>query len=67
MYFLAAQYAGPILKNSLQIMADRDPLRMLERLLKLSVISVLMWLLMFFAMFHCFLNINAVSFFLEGY
>ncbi len=51
---------GPILQNSLEIIEKGDLLRLTERLLKLSVISVLLWLLMFFAFFHCYMNIAAV-------
>ncbi len=57
--FLAAQYALPILKNSLKVLDEGNSLKIAERLLKLSVISLFMWLLMFFAFFHCALNIMA--------
>jgi diacylglycerol O-acyltransferase-1 len=59
MVFLAAQYAFPILKNSLKVLDEGNSLKIAERLLKLSVISLFMWLLMFFAFFHCGLNIIA--------
>jgi diacylglycerol O-acyltransferase-1 len=63
MYFLGAQYAGPVLKNSVGLIEQGDYVKLMERLLKLSVISVLLWLLMFFALFHCYMNISAVGFF----
>ena len=52
----AAQYAAPVLHNSLDKIASLDLASMLERLLKLSTISLVIWLAGFFALFHSFLN-----------
>ncbi|KAH6562940.1 hypothetical protein BASA83_003463 [Batrachochytrium salamandrivorans] len=59
MYFLSVQYAAPTLKNSIEALDNMDMLRLLERMLKLSVVSVVIWLLMFWSFFHCWLNILA--------
>jgi len=58
MYFLVLQYAVPTLKNSLLDSRMTDPplIFIVERVLKLSTISVLIWLLGFYAIFHSFLN-----------
>nr|KAJ3422993.1 hypothetical protein HK105_004952 [Polyrhizophydium stewartii] len=59
MYFLSVQYAGPTLRNSIEALDSMDVLRLSERILKLSIISVVIWLLMFWSLFHCWLNILA--------
>ncbi|OZJ04435.1 hypothetical protein BZG36_02908 [Bifiguratus adelaidae] len=56
MFILAEQYAKPTLENSLQALDQLDLVRVAERVLKLSTISVVIWLLMFYAMFHSSLN-----------
>ncbi|KAL1843397.1 hypothetical protein VTJ49DRAFT_1747 [Mycothermus thermophilus] len=55
-WFLSAQYATPVLRNSLDKIATLDFLAMVERLLKLSTISLIIWLAGFFALFQSFLN-----------
>ncbi len=58
--FLLDQYAHPTLLNSLQsLKGDLWYLKLLERMLKLSVTSVYIWLLGFYALFHSFLNFIA--------
>lgn len=52
----AAQYATPVLINSLDKIASLDIPSILERLLKLSTISLVIWLAGFFALFQSFLN-----------
>ncbi|KAJ3186915.1 hypothetical protein HDU85_006951 [Gaertneriomyces sp. JEL0708] len=56
MYLLAAQYAAPTLDNSLDAVDQLDMVRLVERVLKLSIVSVVIWLLMFYAFFHAWLN-----------
>jgi diacylglycerol O-acyltransferase-1 len=52
----SAQYAAPLLRNSLGKMASLDIVAILERLMKLSTISLVCWLAGFFALFQSFLN-----------
>ncbi|KAI9311599.1 MBOAT, membrane-bound O-acyltransferase family-domain-containing protein [Dichotomocladium elegans] len=56
MYVLAEQYAKPTLANSLRALEDRNLVVIIERVLKLSTTAVVIWLLMFYAVFHAFLN-----------
>ncbi|KJR86469.1 diacylglycerol O-acyltransferase 1 [Sporothrix schenckii 1099-18] len=55
-WFCSAQYAAPVLQNSLAKIASLDLFAILERLLKLSTISLVVWLAGFFAVFQSFLN-----------
>jgi diacylglycerol O-acyltransferase 1 len=55
-WFACAQYAEPVLRNSLGKMAIFDLLSILERLMKLGPISLIVWLAGFFALFQSFLN-----------
>jgi diacylglycerol O-acyltransferase-1 len=57
MYCLAFQYALPVLEECKEALETQKYLYLLERTLKLSVVSVLMWLLMFWCMFHSWLNL----------
>ncbi|OBT93818.1 hypothetical protein VE01_08488 [Pseudogymnoascus verrucosus] len=52
----SAQYAAPLLRNSLDKMASLELISILERLMKLSTISLVVWLAGFFALFQSFLN-----------
>lgn len=56
MWILSAQYAAPTLQNSLTALRNRDVAGTAERLLKLSTISLVIWLAGFFALFQSFLN-----------
>ncbi|KAF5623796.1 diacylglycerol O-acyltransferase [Fusarium sp. NRRL 25303] len=56
MWVASAQYAAPVLRNSLDKIASLDLMSILERLLKLSTISLVIWLAGFFALFQSFLN-----------
>jgi diacylglycerol O-acyltransferase-1 len=56
MWIASAQYAAPVLQNSLQILSSLDLSSILERLMKLSTISLVIWLAGFFALFQSFLN-----------
>lgn len=55
-WLLSAQYAAPTLQNSLRALNDWDLAAMVERTLKLSTISLVIWLAGFFALFQSFLN-----------
>lgn len=55
-WLMSAQYAAPLLRNSLDKMATLDLPSILERLMKLSTISLVIWLAGFFALFQSFLN-----------
>lgn len=56
MWVLSAQYAAPTLQNSLRAWREWDLPAMAERVLKLSTISLVIWLAGFFALFQSFLN-----------
>lgn len=56
MWVLSAQYAAPTLQNSLKALKEWDLAAMVERILKLSTISLIVWLAGFFALFQSFLN-----------
>ncbi|KAK5664098.1 hypothetical protein OQA88_313 [Cercophora sp. LCS_1] len=56
MWFCSAQYATPVLRNSLDKIASLDFTSIIERLLKLSTISLIIWLAGFFTLFQSFLN-----------
>lgn len=55
-WLVCAQYAAPVLHNSLDKMAQMDVPNIAERLMKLSTISLIVWLAGFFALFQSFLN-----------
>jgi len=55
-WLATAQYAVPVLQNSTAKMAALDFPSILERIMKLSTISLIIWLAGFFALFHSFLN-----------
>jgi diacylglycerol O-acyltransferase-1 len=55
-WFVSAQYAAPVLQNSLDKIHSLDFPSILERLLKLSTISLVVWLAGFFALFQSCLN-----------
>ncbi|KAL2123887.1 hypothetical protein VTJ04DRAFT_252 [Mycothermus thermophilus] len=55
-WILSAQYATPVLRNSLDKIATLDVVAITERLLKLSTVSLIIWLAGFFALFQSFLN-----------
>ncbi|WPH02950.1 diacylglycerol o-acyltransferase 1c [Acrodontium crateriforme] len=54
-----AQYAVPLLQNSLSEISDLNWINIVERTLKLSTISLVCWLAGFFALFQSFLNLLA--------
>ncbi|KAJ2002243.1 hypothetical protein H4R26_003707 [Coemansia thaxteri] len=56
MYVLIQQYAVPTLVGSVKAIDKRDGFWLSERVLKLSVISAIVWFLGFYAVFHAGLN-----------
>lgn len=55
-WIASAQYAAPLLQNSLSTISSLDYPSILERLMKLSSISLFCWLAGFFALFQSALN-----------
>ncbi|KAL9097505.1 MAG: hypothetical protein Q9165_000401 [Trypethelium subeluteriae] len=55
-WILSAQYAAPLLQNSVEMMSTLNLGAIVERTLKLSTISLACWLAGFFALFQAFLN-----------
>lgn len=55
-WLASAQYAAPVLRNSLNMIATLDFASIVERLMKLSTISLIIWLAGFFAIFQSILN-----------
>ncbi|KAH8204637.1 hypothetical protein TruAng_001266 [Truncatella angustata] len=55
-WFCSAQYAAPVLENSINSMSTLRVTSIIERLLKLSTISLVIWLAGFFATFQSSLN-----------
>ncbi|KAG5297794.1 diacylglycerol acyltransferase DGAT2 [Histoplasma ohiense] len=55
-WLTSAQYAAPVLRNSLEKIATLDLTSIIERVMKLSTISLIIWLAGFFALFQSFLN-----------
>lgn len=58
-FVACAQYAVPLLQNSLNDFSNLRLVNLLERILKLSTISLVCWLAGFFALFQSFLNLLA--------
>lgn len=58
-WIASAQYAAPLLQNSLSTISNLDITSIVERLLKLSSISLFCWLCGFFALFQSYLNLVA--------
>ncbi len=55
-HILIDQYAIPTVQNSMKPMNDVDMVSLVERLLKLSISSLFIWLLAFYSIFHSILN-----------
>ena len=58
-YFVLEQYTTPTVKNSMKHFDELDLIWLLERVLKLSVSSIYIWLLLFYSYFHAYLNLIA--------
>jgi diacylglycerol O-acyltransferase-1 len=57
--FMADQYVKPTLVNSIKSFDSLDVLAIFERVLKLAVPNLVMWLLIFYGIFHSYLNLVA--------
>lgn len=55
-WLLSAQYAAPVLRNSIDKIAEMEVASIVERIMKLSTISLVIWLAGFFALFQSLLN-----------
>jgi diacylglycerol O-acyltransferase-1 len=55
-WLLSAQYAAPVLRNSIDKIRDMAYASIFERVMKLSTISLVIWLAGFFAIFQSLLN-----------
>ena len=55
-WLASAQYAVPLLQNSVDKVSTQDVISIAERLMKLSTISLFCWLAGFYAVFQSFLN-----------
>jgi diacylglycerol O-acyltransferase-1 len=55
-FVTSAQYAAPLLNNSLDDISQLRVLHIMERIMKLSTISLVCWLAGFFAIFQSLLN-----------
>ena len=55
-WITSAQYAAPLLQNSLETFLALDLVSIAERVMKLSTISVICWLMGFYALFQSALN-----------
>ncbi|KAF2015276.1 hypothetical protein BU24DRAFT_421576 [Aaosphaeria arxii CBS 175.79] len=55
-WIASAQYAAPLLQNSLDKIFQLDFVSITERVMKLSTISLFCWLCGFFALFQSFMN-----------
>ena len=58
-YAIFHQFTYPTLVNSLKSLEQRDMVLIGERILKLSLSSLFIWLIGFYALFHCWLNVLA--------
>ncbi len=59
MFVVQFQFIAPTLDNARVAIKNGDTMRLLERVLKLAIPSLICWLLMFYALFHLWLNILA--------
>lgn len=58
-WFLTSQYATPILEKSLVYFQQKSFSKIAERLMKLSTVSIIIWLSGFFLLFQSYLNLLA--------
>ncbi len=59
MCFLIEQYVEPTIQNTKPSLEKRDLVRVTERVLKLAIPSLYVWLLIFAGLFHVALNLAA--------
>ena len=55
--FLVEQYVMPLVEHSMEPMREKDMWRLFERLLKLTVPNIVIWIVGFYIVFHLALNI----------
>ena len=55
--FLVDQYVEPAILNSLTPLRESRPILVVERVLKLSLPCMYVWLTIFYVFFHLFLNV----------
>ena len=53
------QFVRPTLENAKDAIRNKNVMKLLERLLKLAIPSLITWLLLFYGLFHLWLNILA--------
>lgn len=59
MLLLVEQYVEPAIRNTKPSFDNGDYLRILERILKLAIPTLYVWLCIFYSLFHAWLNILA--------
>ena len=59
MLLLVEQYVEPAIRNTKPSFDNGDYLRILERILKLAIPTLYVWLCIFYTLFHAWLNILA--------
>lgn len=59
MVIILEQFLVPTIRNASKPMKEMNIPRLIERLLKLAIPSLIIWLLMFYGLFHIWLNILA--------
>lgn len=57
MLFLVDQYVEPAVLNSIAPLRESRPILVVERVLKLSLPCMYVWLTIFYLFFHLFLNV----------
>ena len=57
--FIAIQWILPVAKVAIYNFNDGKYLISLEKIIKLSIPNLYLWLLMFYSLFHCMLNFMA--------
>jgi len=57
--FMTEQYVVPAVRNSMEPLQQLEFIRLAERLMKLSIPSLYLWIIGFYALFHLWLNICA--------
>lgn len=56
---LCQQWVMPLVRNSLEPFSEMDIGRCVERILKLAIPNHIIWLMIFYTLFHSSLNLNA--------
>jgi diacylglycerol O-acyltransferase-1 len=56
--FIIQQYIVPLVQNAMIPLSRNDIIGITERLMKLTVPNIICWIMMFYTLFHLFLNIS---------